>query len=122
MATLSVQTVPLAALSATFATAAALGDDFVCADDERTFIWVKNGHSGSQNVIVAMPSANNSGQVARYGPVTLAANTISIPAGEERLIPVPPVFIDTDGKVDLTYSGVTLLTIAIIRLARLSPA
>ena len=109
MSTLNVQKVVLAGLSPTYGEAAVGGDEFV--NSGREFIHVKNGHTSPQTVTV------NSQAVCSQGfdhdiPV-------EIPASEERMIgPFPKDrFDDAGGKVQITYSGVTALTIAAVQVA-----
>ncbi len=109
MAALSVQAASLTGLSPTFGSAAEGGDSF--SNSGREYIHVKNGHSGSQTVTV------NSQTLCNYGSDHDVA--VAIPAGEERIIgPFPKDrFNDAGGLVQLTYSGVTALTIAVVRVA-----
>ena len=109
MSTLNVQKVVLAGLSPTYGTAAAGGDEFV--NSGREFIHVKNGHTGPQTVTVNSQEPCNQGY-DHDAPV-------EIPASEERMIgPFPKDrFDDAGGKVQITYSGVTALTIAAVQVA-----
>jgi len=107
MATLAAEQIVRAGLSPTFNAAAGGGDEFVNTGNE--FIHVKNGHSGSQDVVIETP--------ATVDGLAVADRTVSVPNGEERIIGPFPVatYNDVAAKVQLTYSGVTLLTIAVLK-------
>lgn len=103
MATLSVQSVTTAGLEATYATAAGGGDEF--SNDGDTIVHVKNGSGGDITVTIASQIACNQGSTHNTAVV--------VTAGEERFIGPFPVdrYNDSDGMVQLTYSGVTSLTL-----------
>lgn len=108
MATLSVQKISLTGLGPAFVSASEGGDEF--ANSGRVFLHVKNGHTSDQTVTV------NSLRICDLGYDHDAI--VTVPAGEERLIgPFPRFrFNDPNGKVQVSYSGVTALTIAAIEL------
>ena len=108
MAVLTVQSVSRTGLEATYASCAAGGDTFVNSGYE--LIHIKNGHSGAQTVTVVTPATS-------YG-LAIADVAVEVTAGEERFIgPFPPaVFNGASDTVSLTYSGVTSLTIAVVKL------
>lgn len=108
MATLSVQTINRDGLEATYSACAGGGDEFANAGDE--FIHIKNG-SGGDITLTIVTQATVDGQA-------VGDRTVVITAGEERLIgPFPTgTYNDGAGKVQLTYSGVTSLTIGILKL------
>lgn len=66
-----------------------------------------NGSGGSITVTVAVPGS-------RYGQANPDI-AVAIPAGEERMIKLLPDFADSDGDIDISYSGVTSLTVAVFR-------
>src|SRR3972149_9483105 len=110
MATLSVQQAAITGLEEVYSSCAAGGDEF--ANDGNTFIIVKNGHSSPQTVTVVSQVAE-----ADLPPGTDQANVaIVVTNAEQRIIgPFPQAgFNDANGKVQLTYSGVTALTIAAV--------
>ena len=109
MSTLNIQKVVLGGLSPTYAAASAGGNEF--ENSGREFIHVKNGHTSPQTVTV------NSQVVCNQGFDHDVA--VAIPASEERMIgPFPQSrFNDAGGKVQVTYSGVTALTIAAVQVA-----
>lgn len=104
MATLSIQKPTLAGLAPTYAAAAGGGDQF--PNDGATILHVKNGSGGALTVTVDSKTPSN------YG--TDVDVTVSVPAAGERMIgPFPKArFDDVNGNVQVTYSGVTSLTVA----------
>lgn len=108
MATLSVQVVVLGGIVPSYATAGAGGDEFV--NSGREMIHVKNGGGGSINVTVNSQEACNQG----YDHDAVVA----VAAGTEKMIgPFPKSrFDDSGGKVQIAYSGVTSVTIAVLQL------
>lgn len=111
MALLATQTVKRTGLNPTFAAAAGGGDEFTPGD--RTFLYVKNGSAGSITVTVVTPKQ-------AFADVETADLAVAVPAGENRMIgPLPPQYFanPADGRGDVTYSGVTSLTIAAIELS-----
>lgn len=86
------------------------GDKF--QNDGRTYLHVKNG--GGSPITVTIDSRINCNQGHDHNPA------VSVGAGEERLIgPFGPEFNSTDGlnNVDVTYSGVTSVTVNPFSLA-----
>lgn len=106
MAVLTVQNVVRAGLEATYAAAAAGGDSFP-NDGKDTFAHVKNGSGGSIDVTIETPGTVDG--------LAIADRVVAVPAGEERMIgPFPTATYSN--SVGLTYSGVTSLTVAAIRV------
>lgn len=107
MATLTAQQID-ADLEATYSACAGGGDQFLAGND--VFIHVKNGHSSPQTVTAATPKTVDGLAVADVATAVTNA--------EERFIgPFPPnLFADGNGMVQLTYDGVTSLTIAVLKL------
>lgn len=110
MATLSPQQVAFPSLLATYAAAAAGGDQ-VAVGDGHLVLHVKNGHSSPQTVTVASTRPAQAGYSS-------AANAVAVANATERFIPLGPAaaFADANGFVQLTYSGVTALTVAVLQL------
>jgi hypothetical protein len=108
MSTLTNQSIVAAGLEATYAACAGGGDDFV--NSGKDFIHIKNGHTSPQTVTINSQAACNQGFDHDIA--------VEVTNGEERLIgPFPKDrFNNASDKVLLTYSGVTALTIAILRL------
>ncbi|MGW1102709.1 hypothetical protein [Streptomyces sp. NPDC002540] len=109
MATLATQTVALAGLNPTYATAAAGGDKVQVGD--RNFLHVKNG-SASAVTVTLTSTASVRGQMA-------ADVTVSVPASGERLIgPLQPDLLQnqTDGLCAIGYSAAASVTVASLRI------
>lgn len=115
-ADLAIQDITNLGLAPVYA-AAAGGGDKIPGSDADTFIHVKNGSGGALTVTVVTP-----GTVVGSGGLAVADVAVSVPAGGERMIgPFPPDIYGNPadaGKVAITYSGVTSLTIAAIRCRR----
>lgn len=103
-----------AGLNATYVAAAGGGD--VAPNDGRTVLHVKNGGGGSINVTVTANAATV--QDPNKGTLTKPNVVVAVPNGQERFIgPFPPAaFNDANGNVPITYSGVTTVTIAAVRV------
>lgn len=87
--------------------AAAGGDQFL--NDGNVLIYVKNGGGSSINVTVTAPGTP--------GGLTITNPVVAVPAGGEKILgPFPPqYFNNASGFVNLTYSGVTSVTVAVIQ-------
>jgi len=109
MATLNVQAITLAGITPSYAGAGTSGDEFANRDG-RAFLHVKNG-GGSQITVTV-----NSQVPCNYGHDHDI--TVQVPAGGEKLIgPFSPGrFNDTNGKVQVTYSSTTDVTVAVLSL------
>jgi len=108
MATLTVQTAVLAGVTPSYAACAGGGDDFL--NTGREMVHIKNGSGGALVVTFVTPKT--------YQGVALADPTVSVGAGSEEMIgPFPPgIFNGAAALLSMTYSGVTSLTIAVIKL------
>lgn len=106
MATLTAQTIVRAGLEATYAAAAGGGDEFVNTGVE--VLHVKNASVGDITVTVVSQ--------ATVDGLAVADRAVVVTAGEERFIgPFPTnVYNDANQKIQVTYSGVTTLTIAVL--------
>jgi hypothetical protein len=107
MAVLTVQEISRAGLSPSYSAANAGGDE--APNDEITFLHVKNGSGGSIDVTIQTPGTVDG--------LAITDRTVAVPASEERMIgPFPSsVYSST---LTISYSGVTSLTIAAIRLRK----
>jgi hypothetical protein len=79
--------------------------------DERTFLWVKNGSGGSITVTVGIGGTT-------FGILNPDVARV-VTAGAEAVIgPLPVDFTGSDlfGFITFSYSGVTSLTIALVRV------
>ena len=110
MATLSVQAIGPAGLDPTYTAAAGGGDKL--KPGKGTFLHVLNG-GGSPVTVTLVAPGNYYGTVANPDP------TYTVPATGEMMIPVPasPFANSADsGLAAVTYSGVTSVTVAAIRI------
>lgn len=110
MATLSVQAIGSAGLDPTYAAASGGGDKL--KPGRTTFLHVINGGGSSITVTLVAPG-NYYGTVANPDP------TYTVGASGEMMIPVPasPFANSADsGLASVTYSGVTSVTVAAIRI------
>lgn len=107
MATLTVQTISREGITPSYAACAGGGDDFPNTGQE--FIHVKNGSGAPITVTIVTP--------ATVDALAVADRTKAVAAGEEAMIgPFPTgTYNDGTGKVGLTYSGVTSLTIGVFK-------
>ena len=103
MATLTVQSITKTGLTPALVAAAGGGDKF--ANTGKEMLEIVNGSGASITVtIVAQKTVEG---------LAIAGRAIAIPAGQRRFIGriSPTVFNDSQGFTNLTYSGVTSLTI-----------
>jgi hypothetical protein len=100
----------------TFSSAAGGGDTYAWSED--TFLLVQNDSGGSITVTIVPTLASKTEQ--GYGTFTKATITKAIAAGARALIDTrSKAFQGTDGNVSVSYSGVTSLTVAAVRLGQL---
>jgi hypothetical protein len=117
MATLTVATIAETGLTSTLAAAAAGGDQFANPEDQTTLFEIANASGGSINVTFATQVA--SAPVAGAGNVTLSNRVVAVANGARMLIgPFPARFNDASGFVQVTYSGVSSVTVGARRLVR----
>lgn len=112
MATLTVAACSVAGLDPTFVAAAGGGDKF--PNDGFTVLEVKNASGGAITVTVASQAgvADAYGTQKKDAAVSVAATT-----GHKRIGPFRPAeWNDADGNVNVTYSGVTSLTVVPVRV------
>lgn len=116
MATLTVQVVAEAGLAPSYAAAAGGGDE-IPNDNGDVILHVKNGGGGSINVTVA-PQVASVALNGGLGTYTRSNLVVAVPNGGERMIgPFPRrAFNNANGRVAVTYSGVTSVTVAAIRV------
>ncbi|HYE86260.1 MAG TPA: hypothetical protein VEA16_07885, partial [Vicinamibacterales bacterium] len=110
MAVLSVQKIVKAGLTPSLAAAAGGGDSW--QNTGREFLEVANGGGGSINVTIAAQA----GACATYG-VTNSAHDIVVAVGAgvtKRIGPIDPIaYNDANGRAQITYSGVTSVTVGV---------
>lgn len=110
MATLTTQTIVAAGLDPTYAAAAAGGDKVT--PGPTTFLHVINGGGSSITVTVATPGNY-------YANIANPDLTVTVGASGEQMIPIPQTpFADPgdNGLAAISYSGVTTVTVAALRI------
>lgn len=115
MATLTTQNVNRAGLGPTYAAAAGGGDAMEVGSG--MFLHIKNAGGGSITVTLTVPAGRT------YEPnVAITSPVITVPAttGDRMIGPIDAqTFADlTTGLCTLTYSGVTSVTVAAVRLTQ----
>lgn len=101
----------------TFHNADVAGDKFVYATD--VCIVVRNNHTAAQTVTVNVPPNATSVLDRTKGALSKQNIVLSVPASGQAVIPPLPVIFrnTTDGnKVSLTYSAVTALSVAFVKV------
>lgn len=111
MSVLTIQPQTEAGDEASYVAAAAGGDEVTNVDGD-TVLHIKNGHSSAQTVTITAQDTNATNP--KHGAVTKADASIAISAnGEAHIGPFRrTAFNDSGGSIQITFSGVTLLTIA----------
>ena len=109
MATLATQTITLLGIVPAYSAAAGGGDQFTPSD--RTYFHVKNGGVGSITVTIVTPleAAPN---------IPMADIAVTVANGAEKIIGPfgAALFQNSVGLADVTYSGVTSVTVGVFRL------
>ena|SRR5205085_8044761 len=111
MAALSTQNPTAAGVAITYASCAGGGDTFVNTGRER--VHIKNGSGGS--ITVTFSSGSNK---CSFGVSNTAHDrVVTVGAGVDKWVDVfdPSQFNDASNNVNIAYSGVTSLTIAVLR-------
>lgn len=108
LTTLTVSQIVKAGL--TQALAAANADGSYVPNDGRVFLHVKNGSESSINVTIETPNTVDGNAIADL--------VVAVGAGVEKLIGpfAPGIYNDEDANVKVTFSAVTSITIAALRL------
>lgn len=107
MATLSPQSILDAGTAPTFAAAAGGGD--ACITGAGILLAVTNGDASSKTVTVATPGTVNGLAIADRAVVVAAGTTAYIPIGNDYRDP-------STGLAAITYSAVTSVTVAVLRI------
>lgn len=108
MATLTPQQVVRTGLEATYTAAAGGGDVF--PNTGREIVDIVNGGGGDITLTIVTPGT--------YQGQALADDAVVVTAGERRHVgPFPPeMYNNSSGQVALAYSGVTSVTVAILKI------
>ena len=114
MATLAAQKITDTGTIASMSTATGGGDEFKNTGLE--FLFVQNAHSGSHTVTVTAQVTNIHHQ--QFGTVVKENIVKVVTAGAEAFIGPfkQPAFNDSNNKVQITYSAVTSLNVAVLYL------
>lgn len=97
--------------------AAAAGGDQFANPRGNAFFHVNNASGGSLTVTFTAQATTRPADGV-YPAMTLANNAVAVPAGTQRLIgPIPSGYNDGNGNVQVTYSGVTSLTVVPVQPA-----
>ena len=109
MATLATQTISLLGIVPAYSAAAGGGDQFT--PSEKTYLHVKNGGVGSITVTIVTPleAAPN---------IAMADIAVTVANGAEKVIGPfgAALFQNATGLADVTYSGVTSVTVGVFRI------
>lgn len=118
MAALTIQPIVAAGLAPAYAAASAGGDTLQNDTQKNTFLHVKNASGSAINVTIAPYVA--SVNVAGVGAVTVPSIVVTVPAttGDRMIGPFAQTYTDANGNVNVTYSAVTSVTVAAIKLPR----
>lgn len=108
MAILNVQQITKAGITPSFASAAGGGDSYQASGVEH--VEVVNGGGAPINVTIQAQQACNT-----FGVANAAHDiVVAVANGARAKIKVPPVgYVDANGRVQLTYSGVTSVTVGV---------
>lgn len=115
MATLTPLTPSLAGIDLAGVSASGGGDE-VANPNGNVMLFVNNGGGGSINVTLTAVETNRKASPP-WPAMTLSNQVVAVPAGGRRLIgPIPLAFNHaTTGRVGITYSGVSSVTVAAIQ-------
>ena len=114
MATIAVQTINEAGKVATYQAAEVGGD--VVSNDGTIFLQLKNGSGGE--ITVTITAQTTSVDSSLYGDLTKSNAVKAMAASTELFIgPFAPIaYNNSDAQIAITYSGVSSLTIAALKL------
>lgn len=102
----------------TVSLAAAAGGGDAFSNDGRTFFIVTNG--GGSPITVTVEVQHASIKVPGLGNVTFADIPVTVAAGVTKWIAVPKgPYTDANGRTQITYSGVTTVTVGAARVQEL---
>ena len=115
MATLTPQKVIDSGTVVTLASAAANGDEFTNSGVE--FIHIQNGHASAARVVTITAQVTNVHH-QQFGTVTKSNVAKVVAAGQDAFLgPFKQrAFNDQNNKVQITYDGVTTLSVAVLYL------
>jgi hypothetical protein len=109
--------IPAGVATGAYAAASVTGDSFPASSDQRVMLHVKNGGVAPITVTILAQTAFE--KVPNVG--TIAVANLSGPvanAGDAFFGPFPRDFIGANGQVQVTYSAVTSVTVAVLSLPK----
>lgn len=114
MAELTIQTIANTGVVPTAAAAAGGGDSF--ANTGREFLLITNGGAGG--ITLTIVTQNTTFLNSLLGGLAVADRTVTVGIGETKLVgPFETnVYNDTSNLVQMTYSGVTSVTVSVFKL------
>ena len=112
MAALTIQTINGTAAAITTTSASSGGDTWANTGSE--FLYIKNG--GGEAVTVTITAQITSVESTTYGTLTKSDVTTSVAAGTSVVLGgfSTASFNDTNGEANITYSGVTSVTVGVL--------
>lgn len=113
MATLTVNEIDDDGLVQTLAAASGGGDAVAVDIDGRNWLEINNASGGSITVTIA--AAETARDVPGLGRIVIGNRAVAVGAGVRTAIPLRPYMADVNGLAQITYSGVTSLTIGAFR-------
>jgi hypothetical protein len=99
-------------VSAAVLTAVSVSDDF--PNNGKTFLYVDNQNAG--NCVVTVSAVRSVVQVGGYGSVAISDIVVTIPTGKSYAIIVPYASHSAAGTTTVTYSTITNVKAAAVRL------
>jgi hypothetical protein len=91
------------------------GDSY--PNDDDTFLYINNQDASPKTVTIT--AQRTAVRKEGFGELTIASIAVVVPATSRRLIKVPiGSYSDASGRVQLTYSAVTSVTVAALRAKR----
>ncbi|MFG2837030.1 hypothetical protein ACGFYE_18745 [Streptomyces zaomyceticus] len=111
MAALPIVTVPVAGgVSLEGSDVAASADGDTAPVGAGRFLYVRNGDAAPHTVTIATPGT--------LSGVAIADVTVTVPAGESKIVPLTALFRGASGRAALTYDAVTAVSVAVFELER----
>lgn len=105
MATVASQSITTAGTEVTYSAASGGGDRFLPG----TLLHVRNGSASPITMTIVTPGLVDG--------LAVTDRTVAVPAGEERFVLAPDkLYRSSDGLADITWSDVTTVTFASIRV------
>ncbi len=114
MATLSKQTFDEAGQDLTLSAAASGGDQFDNTGGDKPKLIIKNGDTAGKTVTIT--AQNTSFEFGRSGKVVKQDQSLTVAAGSVGIMGpfATDAFNDSNGNVQITYSAVTSLEVAVV--------